>query len=95
MTPMDQSHDPQNDQILPTADDQPGDDLHTASLHPRLAWMMCYNETKSAEEVCRRFGISKKTFYKWFKRYQASNGESASLFDRSKRPHTFPSATPE
>jgi transposase len=65
------------------------------SLHPRLAWIMCYQETKSAQAVANKFHISRKTFYKWLKRYQESNGDSLSLTDRSRRPHTFPRQTPE
>jgi len=66
-----------------------------SSLHPRLAWMICYAETGSAQEVCKRFGISRKTFYKWLKRYRHSAGDTKSLVDQSRRPHNFPSATPE
>ncbi len=69
--------------------------VHSASLHPRLAWMMCYEETGSAQAVAEKFGISRKTFYKWLKRYQESNGDSTSLVDRSRRPHNFPRATSE
>ena len=38
--------------------------------------------------VCRRLGISRKTGYKWLRRY----GEDglAGLFDRSRRPHGSP-----
>jgi transposase len=66
-----------------------------SSLHPRLAWMICYDETGSAQEVCKRFGISRKTFYKWLKRYRQSGADTKSLVDQSRRPHHFPSATPE
>ena len=66
-----------------------------SSLHPRLAWMICYDETGSAQEVCKRFGISRKTFYKWLKRYRQSGSDTKSLVDQSRRPHHFPSATPE
>lgn len=66
-----------------------------SSLHPRLAWMICYEETGSAQEVCKRFTISRKTFYKWLKRYRQSAGDTKSLVDQSRRPHNFPSATPE
>jgi transposase len=55
---------------------------------------MCYGETGSVQEVCRKFGISRKTFYKWLKRYRSSNGNSTSLQDQSRRPHHFPNATP-
>lgn len=68
---------------------------HNGSLHPRLAWMICYNETRSVQDVCRRFGISRKTFYKWLKRYKESGGDTVSLSDQSRRPHRFPRATPE
>jgi transposase len=71
------------------------DQLQTGSLHPRLAWMMLYQETRSATAVCQKFGISRKTFYKWLKRYQQANGDSSSLTDRSRRPHHFPRATPQ
>jgi transposase len=71
------------------------DGQHRTSLTPRLAWMICYKETGSAQEVCRKFGISRKTFYKWLKRYKASAGDSKSLEDQSRRPHHFPRATPE
>ena len=67
--------------------------LLNGALHPRLAWMMAYRETGNAQAVCSRFGISRKTFYKWLKRYQNSNGDSTSLSDRSRRPHHFPRAT--
>lgn len=65
------------------------------ALHPRLAWIMCYQEIKSAQAVADKFHISRKTFYKWLKRYQESNGDSTSLTDRSRRPHSFPRQTPE
>jgi transposase len=65
------------------------------SLHPRLAWMLCYRETRSPKEVCLRFGISRKTFYKWLKRYRDSGDDASSLIDQSRRPHSFPRATPE
>jgi transposase len=74
--------------------DNSPDSTQNSSLHPRLAWMMCYQETGSAQEVCKRFGISRKTFYKWLKRFRESSGCSTSLGDRSRRPHHFPRATP-
>lgn len=65
------------------------------SLHPRLAWMMCYKRTGNVQTVCRKFSISRKTFYKWHKRFIASREDSSSLLDQSRRPHRFPRATPE
>jgi transposase len=84
-----------NDDPQGLADGGSGDGSMGGSLHPRLAWMICYQETGSAQVVCRKFGISRKTFYKWLKRYQTSNGDTRALTDRSRRPHRFPRATPE
>ncbi|MFZ2448118.1 MAG: IS481 family transposase [Syntrophobacteraceae bacterium] len=43
-------------------------------------------------ELCRRFGISRKTAYKWIGRYGAE-GEPG-LADKPKRPHSSPNETP-
>lgn len=43
--------------------------------------------------LCRRFGISRKTGYKWLKRYE-EGGESG-LADRSHRPQSSPRKIPE
>lgn len=48
-------------------------------------------EAVSVRELCRRFGISAPTAYKWLGRYQAE-GERG-LEDRSRRPHTSPLRT--
>jgi transposase len=61
----------------------------------RLEWINLFLESRNPREVCKRFGISKKTFYKWLKRYKSSNGSVESLRDRSRRPHRSPRATPE
>lgn len=39
-------------------------------------------------ELCRRFGVSRKTGYKWLSRYHA--GGQLALEDRSRRPHRSP-----
>ena len=41
--------------------------------------------------LCRRFGISRKTGYKWIKRF--ASGGTAALSDRSRRPHESPQRT--
>jgi len=43
-------------------------------------------------QLCRHYGISRKTGYKWLKRYQ-EGGESG-LVDRSRRPHHSPRRSP-
>jgi transposase InsO family protein len=47
---------------------------------------------RSVARTCRAFGWSRKTFYKWKKRY--GTGDAASLCDRSRAPHRSPRATP-
>jgi transposase InsO family protein len=42
--------------------------------------------------LCRRFGISSRTAYKWLARYRAAG--AAGLADRSRRPATSPRQTP-
>jgi putative transposase len=43
-------------------------------------------------ELCLRFGISRKTAYKWIDRYQEAGPEG--LVDRSRRPHSCPHHSP-
>ena len=40
------------------------------------------------KELCRRFGISRKTGYKWLERFRAGGREA--LGDRSRRPKRSP-----
>lgn len=60
-------------------------------LTHRLGWMVYYKNGHTPVQVVRQFGISRKTFYKWLKRYKAGEG----VLDRSRRPHHFPRATPK
>lgn len=48
--------------------------------------------TATVSEVCRAFGISRTTGYKWLRR-EAAAGSVAALTDRSRRPHTSPHRT--
>lgn len=45
---------------------------------------------KGVVYACRYFGISRKTYYKWWKRYQVSGFDPKALQDRSRRPKTSP-----
>lgn len=45
----------------------------------------------SVAELCRRYGVSRKTGYKWLAAYEAAG--PAGLADHSHRPHSFPQAT--
>src|SRR5437899_12665776 len=42
--------------------------------------------------LCLRYGVSRKTGYKWLERYAA--GGVTALLDRSRRPQSSPTATP-
>jgi putative transposase len=50
-------------------------------------------DSLSFTELCQRYHISRKTGYKWIARYEALG--PAGLVDRSRRPHSLPSQTPE
>lgn len=47
-------------------------------------------EGANVRALCRDFGISPKTAYKWINRFQVSDGDVASLADRSRRPLNSP-----
>ena len=42
-------------------------------------------------EICRRFGVSRRTAYKWMKRFELAG--PVGLADRSRRPHRSPGQT--
>ena len=63
-------------------------------IKKRLAWFEAYETERSVPAVCKKFSISKKTFYKWWKRYKSSGYNPQSLADESRRPHHTPTATP-
>lgn len=52
-------------------------------------------ESKGVTLACRCFGISRKTYYKWWNRYKASGFDPKALQDRSRRPKTSPKTPPE
>jgi transcriptional regulator of acetoin/glycerol metabolism len=35
----------------------------------RLSWMDFYGQSKNVALTCRRYGISRQTFYRWLRRY--------------------------
>jgi len=49
------------------------------------------DEGANIGELCHRFGISRKTGYKWLKRHE--EGGSEALANRSRRPHSSPGQT--
>jgi len=60
-----------------------------AALDQRLEFVrLARNPDCNVRELCRRFGISPKTAYKWKKRYE--QGGAAGLLDRSRKPASSP-----
>ena len=62
-------------------------------MDERLRFVAKLLEGESMSEVCREFGISRKTGYKIFSRYKESGFEA--LSDRSRRPVRQPAAAPD
>ncbi len=59
----------------------------------RLAWFKRYEEIRNISQACREFGISRKTFYKWWPHY-AKQGFSG-LKNHSKCPKSHPKMVPK
>jgi transposase InsO family protein len=53
---------------------------------------LAQHEGANVRALCRRFGISPPTAYKWVRRYEQAG--MAGLQDRSRRPHRSPARTP-
>jgi transposase InsO family protein len=54
--------------------------------------LLALRNNANIASLCRGFGISRKTAYKWIERYQLA-GEDG-LRDKSRRPHTSPASSP-
>ena len=52
----------------------------------------CLRAEESFSSICRRYGISRKTGYKWMARYKESG--LSGLTDKSRKPHSHPATTP-
>ena len=63
----------------------------TMSLRRELVLLASQPDTNVAE-LARRFGVSRKTAYKWIDRYR--EGGDDALVDRPRTPHRSPSRTP-
>ena len=59
-------------------------------IRQRLAWIRMHERGASVSEVCRHYGISRKTFYKWYGRYYEAGKDFHALKDRSRRPRGHP-----
>lgn len=64
----------------------------TKLMSLRLEFIAFANkEDANFSQLCRQFGISRKTGYKWLKRFQT--GGKATLEGKSRRPHHSPNKT--
>lgn len=55
--------------------------------------MLAGQERANVQALCRRYGISRQTGYKWLRR--AALDPQESFADRSRRPHSSPARTPD
>lgn len=63
------------------------------TMSQRLEFVrLALHEDANMSELCHRFGISRKTGYKWLNKYQQHGKEA--LMDQSRRPHISPNRTP-
>jgi putative transposase len=63
----------------------------TCTVDERMRFMLALErQDESFAALCRRFGVSRKTGYKWLERYEAVGVEG--LIDRSRAPHAHPQA---
>lgn len=69
----------------------PFKEAHVVDMRERFV-EESYRTLRSFSEVCRKYGISRKTGYKWRERY--AGGGRPALVDQSRRPRTCPWATP-
>ena len=63
-------------------------------IKQRLAWIKMHERGVPVTQVCQYYGISRKTFYKWLRRYREGGRDFHVLKDRSRRPHSHPRTVP-
>jgi putative transposase len=63
--------------------------METCAVDQRMRFVMAVeNREQTVAEVCRKFGVSRKTGYKWLARYRADG--PVGLADQSRAPHQHP-----
>ncbi len=78
-------------EIFPMSIDPLSQQSDIASV--RYEWFKEYEKCSNVNEVCKRFGISRKTFYKWLKRFKESGKSIHSLTDHARTPLHSPNQT--
>jgi putative transposase len=63
--------------------------METCAMDERMRFVMAVDKGEHTfAELCRKFGVSRKTGYKWLARYRTEGG--IGLIDRSRAPHEHP-----
>lgn len=57
----------------------------------RFEFVRAAQRSSNFSSLCREYGITRKTGYKWLERYKAGQP----MTDQSRRPNTSPNRTPE
>jgi transposase InsO family protein len=66
----------------------------SSAMSQRLEFVLLASQPRAnMRQLCRRFGISAPTGYKWLQRFQAEGPQG--LKEHSRRPHHSPTRTPE
>ena len=65
----------------------------TNPMAERLQWVREYESCLNINTVCRKYEISRKTLYKWLKRFRRSGQDPESLLDQPRTPHRSPRQT--
>lgn len=68
--------------------------METRAMDERMKFLMDHKaDREPLAELCRRYGISRKTGYKWITRHEQEG--AAGLTDRSRAPHAHSNRVPE
>jgi len=62
----------------------------TVTLEERTKFIADSNGSYNMTELCKLYGVSRKTGYKWKERFEEAGPEG--LLDRSRAPHNHPKA---
>src|SRR5512135_850464 len=66
----------------------------TCAMDERMRFVLsCEAGEESFSALCRGYGVSRRTGYKWLERYRAAG--PVGLVDRSRAPHAHPNGTAE
>jgi transposase InsO family protein len=56
----------------------------------RLGWFRKAEELSNVADACRYYGLPRRTYYYWYKRWSESSKQLTSLYDLPRTPHSHP-----